>query len=164
VSKVHRGGEGTRLRRDVGIPSVTAHQRPRTSYWDLPQTRPRFEIPTFKLDFRHRSLRSELTLNAAVAYLKSVWGLMIRRTDYLPEIHFGPSKTRVYKRLKISFTCFQHFKMPHVPPPLRGFNLLVTRHWYKKSLCIRFHIPAVQTAFTYTRVDCSLRSSSSGWL
>jgi hypothetical protein len=94
---------------------------------DLRPTEPRFEIPTFKLDFRHRSLRSELTLNAAVAYLKSVWGLMIRRTDYLPEIHFGPSKTMVYTQLEIRFTCFPHFKVLHVYPPLHGFDSLETR-------------------------------------
>jgi hypothetical protein len=74
----------------------------------------RFEISTLGLHFRHRFLRSELTLNAVVAYLKSVWGLIITRTDYLPEIHFGPSKTKVYKRLKIRFTCFQHFEVDPV--------------------------------------------------
>jgi hypothetical protein len=70
---VHRGGEGTALRAEVGIPSVTSHQRRRTSILDLRPTRPRFEIPTFwgsfstpffeeRVDVKRRRSLSQISL------------------------------------------------------------------------------------------------------
>jgi hypothetical protein len=65
-----------------------------------------------------------------------------------PIANLLPEEMPVYKQLKIGFTIYVHLKVPHDTPPLRSFDLLVSRvlelriSWSSNLL---FHLPGFRS-------------------
>jgi hypothetical protein len=82
-----------------------------------------------------------LTLNALFSLLKSRWRPSTDSRKVPAISNSEAAETLVYPQLEIRFTCFPHFKVLHVYPPLRGFDSLRRRSSARRCEVLYYWAP-----------------------